>query len=172
MGPNVLRGLLLVLLSLLSECSFLGFSLFEEECLLLAVELEVVATTVKTLQSHLRGNTSQDSISYDCDSLTKNISFFHGVSGQDDCSLILESGKNIPKLTTIFWIKTSGWFIKINDFGVRNQADSNRESPLHSSRESFCLMVGLIGKLDILEGLGNHFLFFVRRDALYSRVEN
>jgi hypothetical protein len=133
MGPNVLCGLLLVLLSLFSEGSFLSFSLFEKECLLLAVELEVVASTVETLQSHLRSNTSQDSVGYDCNSLAENVSFFHGMSSQDDSSLVLESGENIPELTTIFWIKTSGWLVKIDDLGVRNQADCDRESPLHSS---------------------------------------
>jgi hypothetical protein len=33
-------------------------------------------------------------------------------------------------------------------------------------------MVSLVCKFDILEGLGHHCLFFVRRDSLYSRVEN
>ena len=105
MSSDIFTGLFMLLFTLLSHGSLLSFTLSEKVSLLLAVDLEVVTTTIKALESHLWGNTSQDTVGNDCDTLAENICFFHRVSGQHDGSLSLQSGKDIPKLSTILGVK-------------------------------------------------------------------
>lgn len=119
-SSDVSGSLFLLFLSLLSDSSPLSFALSQKIGLFLAVDLKMITPTIKTFQSHLRCNTSQNTVCYDSNSLTKNVSFFHRVSCQNNCSLSFESSKYIPKLSSAFRIKACGWFIKINYLWIRN----------------------------------------------------
>lgn len=96
MSSDIPTRLLLLLFTLLPHGSFLSFPLSEQVSLLLAVNLEMVATAIEALEPHLRCNTSQDTVGNDGDTLAKNIGLLHRVGGQHNSSLSLKSGKDIP----------------------------------------------------------------------------
>ena len=140
--------------------------------MLLAVDLQVVASTVEALQPHLRGNASQNTVGDDGDTLAEDISFFHRVSCQDDGSLSLESSKNVPKLSATLWVQSSRRLIKIDDLWVRDQSDGHRKSSLHTSRKGFGFEICSWCELYIFKCLLDKLFFFMWWNTFDSSIEN
>lgn len=93
--------LLLAKLSLFELCENLKLSL------LLAINLEVVAPTIETLKSYLRGDTPEDSVVDDCDSVAKHVGLLHRMGGDHDGNTVLKLRYNVPQLSSVLWIKAS-----------------------------------------------------------------
>lgn len=118
MKSNILAQLPILQLSLLPLLSSFDLSLQLKLSLLLDIDLKMVSTAIKGLESLLGSNASQDTVVDDGNTIAEDICLFHGVSGEDHSSFTLEISKDIPKLSPVLWIESGRGLIKIDDLGV------------------------------------------------------
>ena len=138
-----------------------------------AVDEEMIASTVKVLQTRLCSKARKNAIVNNTNPIAKNICFFHGMSckNHSSVSVLFAVLKDVPKLPPSLRVKTSSWLIKENDFWVWDKAYSNWESSSHAERQFLSLCISVINQLHILESSRHHSCLIFWLDTFNSCIE-
>jgi len=86
----------------------------------LAVNEQVVSSTVQVFKSLLGANAGENTVVNYTNTRAEDVCFFHGVSGQHHGSVAVTLAvlQDVPQLTTGVWIKTCGRLVKEYNFRV------------------------------------------------------
>jgi len=136
-----------------------------------AVDFQVVAATVEGLEPDLRGNASEDTVVDYGDSVAEHVGLLHGVRGQDHGSFAFEVGEDVPELSAVLRVEAGRRLVQENDLWLGDQADGDREPPLHTSGQRLRFEILKRVQLDVLEGPIHERLLLDRRHTLDPGIE-
>ena len=85
------------------------------------IDIESVATTILLLQFNLIVDSSENSISYNTDSVAESIGLVHHMGCQEYSTLLFAFGNNRPKMSSIIRIKSCRWLIQKDNNRVTDQ---------------------------------------------------
>ena len=85
---------------------------------LLAIDEEVIATSVYGFQSDLGSTASEDALAHYTNTVAEYVSFLHRMSGKNDGSLSFLGAEDVPELSPVLGVESSRGFIEEDNFGV------------------------------------------------------